>query len=1086
MRAVRSPVSVLCLALAFVLALGSVAVRAADKVPVRAGVHPGYGRIVFDWPTAVGHSASIDGRQLTVRFDRAISTTFGAVRRTLDGYVASIGPGPDGKSVVATLKNEFRLRTSRSGNRVVVDLVGTALGSTVRAAATPPPRPAGSARPAAAPPRRLGPHAAVAAPVRLPVRVGRNEQYGRLVFTWPRVVPFTVDHKGQAVTIRFAASARLDMARLRAALPPQISAVAVEPAANELVVALTVANEAQLRYFHAGTDAVFDVVAPAPAVAAARSPRRLDPAATSDGRPAKPRPRRIVKERKTPEPLVSVATTRRGAEMVISFNWRHPVAAAVFQRDSTLWVVFDQPARLDMGPVRITGKALLETVEQKPVAGGSAVRLAMTMRHNVAVRRDGTVWVVELGPSRKPAGGTIPLDVARDPQGGTYMRLATGKPGAVLVLKDADVGDSLYVAPLSQPVRGIQGMRRYSEFELLHSAHGIAVHPLDERIRVGPDDAGVTVSRPGGLTLSDAVAKAVVKGKEKGPHRLLDFAAWLYGDPEDFNKIESGLLRYVTQPNGVRRNAARLGLARFYVAHGMGPEALGVIAALLRDDPILLQDPSFRALRGVSRYLIGHYAEASMDFDHPLLRAERQLDPWRAGIAAARGDWVTAHRLMENADGLIAEYPPRFATQFSLIATEAALSVDDLDAASVRLSVLQASSASTTHAHSIVYLHGHLLKKQDEPDRAVALWKQVVEVGDRPNRAKASLALTNTLLDRKKIRLVEAIERLEQLKFAWRDDVFEFDLLHRLSTLYAQNKDFRQALVTLRLAAIYFKDIKGAKELTKEMAHRFRDFFFGSDAEAVPPVVALGLFNEFRELTPPGADGDRLIRRLTERLIAVDLLADAGVLLDHLVRFRLKGAEKAEAGARLAGILLADRKPEKALVALKESTVPDAGDALEHRRRYIEIHALAEAGKVDDAVALLGRDTSDDAEFLRARLQWRAGEWRQASLTLARITGGFSTEKVSEEEAELLLRRAVALALSGNRDGIAFLRQRFGAAMAASPRKAEFDAVVGRTPAKTDDYAVLARQAGELDTFSAFMDRIRPGSAGNGQAPAIN
>ena len=76
------------------------------------------------------------------------------------------------------------------------------------------------------------------------------------------------------------------------------------------------------------------------------------------------------------------------------------------------------------------------------------------------------------------------------------------------------------------------------------------------------------------------------------------------------------------------------------------------------------------------------------------------------------------------------------------------------------------------------------------------------------------------------------IERLEQLRFAWRNDVFEFDLLHRLGRLYAENKDLRGALVTLRQAVTYFKDIKAAQTLTQEMRELFRKFYTDGDADA--------------------------------------------------------------------------------------------------------------------------------------------------------------------------------------------------------------------------------------------------------------
>ena len=62
----------------------------------------------------------------------------------------------------------------------------------------------------------------------------------------------------------------------------------------------------------------------------------------------------------------------------------------------------------------------------------------------------------------------------------------------------------------------------------------------------------------------------------------------------------------------------------------------------------------------------------------------------------------------------------------------------------------------------------------------------------------------------------------------------------------------------------------------------------------VPAVDALGLFYDFRELTPPGRRGDEMIRRLSDRLVSVDLLDQAADLLQHQVDHRLQGAARAQ------------------------------------------------------------------------------------------------------------------------------------------------------------------------------------------------
>ena len=119
-------------------------------IETRAWAHEGYGRLVFDWPQAVAYGAQMEGTTLTVMFDRRLHTTFGQVPRYLGAYISDITLGSDRQSVVATLTDEYRLRTfllnsEDGGVKVVVDLLADgeagpfdSAGATLRANEVPP------------------------------------------------------------------------------------------------------------------------------------------------------------------------------------------------------------------------------------------------------------------------------------------------------------------------------------------------------------------------------------------------------------------------------------------------------------------------------------------------------------------------------------------------------------------------------------------------------------------------------------------------------------------------------------------------------------------------------------------------------------------------------------------------------------------------------------------------------------------------------------------------------------------------------------------------------------------------------------
>ena len=116
-----------------------------EVVPIetRAWAHDDFGRIVFDWPWAVAYGARIEGKTLTVMFDRRLHTTLQQIPRRLGAYITGVSLGLDGQSVVASLTGEYRLRTfllndEDGGVKVVVDLLADGEAGPVLAQAPTP------------------------------------------------------------------------------------------------------------------------------------------------------------------------------------------------------------------------------------------------------------------------------------------------------------------------------------------------------------------------------------------------------------------------------------------------------------------------------------------------------------------------------------------------------------------------------------------------------------------------------------------------------------------------------------------------------------------------------------------------------------------------------------------------------------------------------------------------------------------------------------------------------------------------------------------------------------------------------------
>src|SRR4030081_1455101 len=78
------------------------------------------------------------------------------------------------------------------------------------------------------------------------------------------------------------------------------------------------------------------------------------------------------------------------------------------------------------------------------------------------------------------------------------------KPGLVHRLVDQDAGDALMVITAPPPSRGFMRRQDFVEFSLLESIHGVVIQPNSDDVTAEIASDKITLSRPGGLTLSSA------------------------------------------------------------------------------------------------------------------------------------------------------------------------------------------------------------------------------------------------------------------------------------------------------------------------------------------------------------------------------------------------------------------------------------------------------------------------------------------------------------------------------------------------------------------------------------------------------
>jgi len=819
-------------------------------------------------------------------------------------------------------------------------------------------------------------------------------------------------------------------------------------------------------------------------------PQRLEPQVL-----ATPAEGQVALENADDAKITSIASTDTNVLALLRFDWDEPVGAAVFRRAGALWVVFDKLTQVDTSNLNKVGGKSFKVVQQIPINSGTVLRFLTESSVNPSLSRDGLAWILSF--KKQDLVATTPVEINADPNSsiGARVFLPVTEPGKAIPITDPEVGDNLIVIPLVQLGYGTQKPYDFAQVRFLQTGQGVVISPRIDDLRVRTLRQGVEISGTS-LELSPVGAGVAASAKLASLRplaKILKLDKWILDKPEDYFPKKLELLADIATATPEQRTDARFNMARFYLANGYGAEALGVMGVIASADPDITKTPEFNMLIGGSRFLMGRYDEADLNFSKPDLVNNDEARLWRALIVAARGDLSTAGFELRRVGGIARSYPVPLRTPVGRLIAKAAIEIGDVKQAEDYLSLLRLDNTDPAALAELDYIEARLLQLGGDDDGAIKKWDSAIENGRRKVKVQASFARMELMLNIDRMSRPEAIRILEGMRFIWRDDEFEFNLLRRLGDYYIEEGRFRDGFLVLRQAATVFRDNVEAPQVTQKMTDTFNYLYLNDGDEVLTPVRAIGLYEEFKELTPAGSNGDLMIRKLADRLVRVDLLDSAAALLENQIKFRLKGELKASVGTRLALVRIIAREYDQALQALDDSLEPNLPEELSIERRHLRAQALMGAGNKDAALELLKTDKTSNGDLLKAEMYWQGSDWAKSSLFLKRMltaSGAKPNELLDTDQATIVLNLAVAMTLSGNERALKRLRRDYTGPMEVTNYKDAFNLVtspgrLGLIPPGA--VSALVKDAENFKTFlSDYLERIKEDDLSGVAAPIIN
>ncbi|MBB5756994.1 hypothetical protein HNR00_001702 [Methylorubrum rhodinum] len=1071
--------AVLRAGIALGLCLAAAGAEAAKLVSAKGSQAEGYGRIVLTFDVPVAVKARQSGAVLVLGFGEAVSAGPERIAAGMPDYVSAVRRDPDGAALRLALQRGYRIHVQDAAEQVFVDLLPESWSG------YPPPLPpevvADLARRAAAAEAEL--KARVPAPVRRPLtlELSHNPQRTRLSLTLPEGAAAAFTPQGSGTRLTLPGAWRIDDRSLRGRFDPALGRVAVEAEDGEARLLATPAEGVTVSTARDGDVLTLDFLTK-PIKAAELPAPPPPPVTTPVAAPTAPTsgPAKVVEAAPSPVSArpAEPALAKAGAGLVFPFPKRVP--AALFERGGVITLVFATtepvvlPARIPAdlvalgGPTRSGGFSVLRFA--KP-AGRLVDLLPVTEPDGwELVAGEGTVASESLTAQRRQG---------QRERIGITLRLPGAGPAGWL---DLD-GERIAVVTADGLKRAaVAKAQRFVEFELIPSRVGLAVLALADDLTVQPDLDGVAIGREAGMAVSGSESVAAASG----PYRpadpsvgavsdlVIDTEAWERAGRGDVRTTLREAFARVTEASRRDRGAAHVALARALMANGLDAEALGALAVAAADDVVVEGETATGLMRGILLARMGRFAEARPLLTANPLSANPEARLWRGLLDAEAGRWSEARAAFQAGSGVLRGYPDTVAARFNILAAEAAVELGDWEEASRALSAA-GRGASDAIRDRIALLRARIDEATGRGTAALASYETLSGQAVWPVAAAATLRATSLGHTLGKTTLPDAIDRLEGLQLTWHGGPTEIGTLAALGGLYEEAGRWRKLFATARRGTALAPEAPAIRTLHDRAQSAFEDLFLGSRGEKLGGIEVLSLYFDFKDFAPPGRRGDEIVRRLADRLVALDLLDSADELLQYQIEHRLSGPARSSVSARLATIRLMEGKPLEALATLDATHLPGLPEDVRRARTLLRARALSDLSRTDLALETVEGETGTDSERLRADILWAARRWREAGEAHELLVGpAWRGGKPLEEAAQGdVIRAAIAYGLAGEGLGLERLKAKFSDRMAESADARTFAMLTRPDAARSPAFRDAALKATKAETLAAFLAEYR-------------
>lgn len=485
--------------------------------------------------------------------------------------------------------------------------------------------------------------------------------------------------------------------------------------------------------------------------------------------------------------------------------------------------------------------------------------------------------------------------------------------------------------------------------------------------------------------------------------------------------------REVTDASQAGKPRAYWRFAVSLIRSGLGQEAYGALDLLARTYPEAVANPNYAMARGQALVLMQRYPEALTVLGDPSLVRYPQGCLWRIRAAA----------YMRNAPDLSDQYNCAAAafdrlTREGQIPFAVAMAKHAHDKGHYPLGLAWIGRTPVENPE-VQLVKARLFLSIGRTADAQRALQRAADSGDEKVRSEAALLRLQQAATSGSQPADQILKALDDLRYSWRDHDVELRALLFGYQLARKNNARDRALSMGATLLRSFPDVDGRAEILAD----YRKILVAvlDPANKMTLDQSVGLYWEYRDLGPDGAEGDAIALLIARRLEDAQLYARAAQLLQYQLDNRAKDIAKGPLSVR-AGILnIRAGQYDYAVNLIRNTEGPRYPADIANSRKQVAAVGLAMLGKVPEALATL--EDVPGGGVLAAEILWHAQQWTE----LEKVQNSLLARGAASSAGgrTLVFRQAVALSMQSKAPALGQLRQRFGALFAGTPEGPAFD-----------------------------------------------